>query len=306
MISSEVQRTLVKSPPELWAELSDPSNLARHLEALGEIRITKLRPERSVEWEAEAARGTVELNPSGWGTKVKLTVTRQLAGDQLAPADPLSKPHVARTPDEPAGSAGAGTEGEQPQQASASTEPPNSAGAGTEREEVKTAAAERREADEQALEDFHGQDAEMPAGGEAPSPSPTRSRSRWASLMRLLTARGRRAATTEQPEPGSAEQLSAISPTQEDEGGISGPAMSAERSTRAGTYPSEKQPPVSEASPSEEQPPVSEALALTPDAHAISAELKVLEEKIATQTTEILTAVLDRLGAAHHRPFSRP
>ena len=35
MITSEVQRTLVKSPPELWTELSDPESLARHLAELG-------------------------------------------------------------------------------------------------------------------------------------------------------------------------------------------------------------------------------------------------------------------------------
>ena len=39
-VSSEVRRTLVKSPPELWAELSDPTALGRHLGELGEIRIT--------------------------------------------------------------------------------------------------------------------------------------------------------------------------------------------------------------------------------------------------------------------------
>jgi hypothetical protein len=33
----------------------------------------------------------------------------------------------------------------------------------------------------------------------------------------------------------------------------------------------------------------------------ISAELAELEQ----QTTAVLTGVLDRLGAAHHRPFSR-
>jgi len=44
MISSEVQRTLVKSPPELWAELSDPAALARHLGELGEIKIIRIEP----------------------------------------------------------------------------------------------------------------------------------------------------------------------------------------------------------------------------------------------------------------------
>ena len=54
--STEVQRTLVKSPPELWAELSDPAALARHLSELGDVRITRTEPERAVDWEAVAAR----------------------------------------------------------------------------------------------------------------------------------------------------------------------------------------------------------------------------------------------------------
>jgi hypothetical protein len=66
-------RTLVKSPPELWAELSDPISLARHLSDFGEIRITRLEPETAVAWEGERARGTVRLEPSGWGTRVVLT-----------------------------------------------------------------------------------------------------------------------------------------------------------------------------------------------------------------------------------------
>ena len=78
MISSEVQRTLVKSPPELWAEISDPTSLARHLGEFGEIRITRVEPEQRVEWEAGDTSGSVVIKPSGWGTKVKLTVTREL------------------------------------------------------------------------------------------------------------------------------------------------------------------------------------------------------------------------------------
>lgn len=70
-----VQRTLVKSPPEIWAEVSDAAALARHLGELGEIRITRLEPETTVAWEGERASGTVELEPSGWGTRVTLTAT---------------------------------------------------------------------------------------------------------------------------------------------------------------------------------------------------------------------------------------
>lgn len=68
-----VKRTLVKSPPELWAELSEVESLARHLGEFGEITISRLEPERTVAWEGKHARGTVELESSGWGTKVTLT-----------------------------------------------------------------------------------------------------------------------------------------------------------------------------------------------------------------------------------------
>ena len=74
MSSLQASRTLVKSPPELWAELSDIGALARHLGEFGEIRITKVDPESRVEWEADRASGTVRLEPSGWGTRVVLTV----------------------------------------------------------------------------------------------------------------------------------------------------------------------------------------------------------------------------------------
>ncbi|HXM86402.1 MAG TPA: hypothetical protein VN889_02095, partial [Solirubrobacteraceae bacterium] len=86
MVSSEVQRTLVKSPPELWAEISDPESLARHLGEFGEIRITRVHPEQKVEWEADDARGSVVIKPSGWGTKVKLTVMRELPTSDAEPA----------------------------------------------------------------------------------------------------------------------------------------------------------------------------------------------------------------------------
>ena len=69
----EAKRTLVKSPPELWAELSDIAALARHLGEFGEIRITRTEPESVVEWEGDLASGSVRLEPSGWGTTVTLT-----------------------------------------------------------------------------------------------------------------------------------------------------------------------------------------------------------------------------------------
>jgi hypothetical protein len=91
------KRTLVKSPPELWSELSEVERLARHLGAFGEIKITKLEPEHTVAWEGEGARGTVSIEPSGWGTKV--TLTAQVEGDEAA-QDAVAE--EARPP-EPAG-----------------------------------------------------------------------------------------------------------------------------------------------------------------------------------------------------------
>jgi hypothetical protein len=71
----KASRTIVKSPPELWAECSVAQSLARHLGEFGEIRITRLEPETTVAWEGEHASGTVRLEPSGWGTQVTLTAT---------------------------------------------------------------------------------------------------------------------------------------------------------------------------------------------------------------------------------------
>jgi hypothetical protein len=73
MTEHRASRTLVKSPPELWAECSNAGSLARHLGEFGKLRITKLEPETSVAWEGDVARGTVRLEPSGWGTRVILT-----------------------------------------------------------------------------------------------------------------------------------------------------------------------------------------------------------------------------------------
>src|SRR3954447_2411827 len=86
----EAKRTLVKSPPELWAEVSDPGSLARHLGEFGEIRITRMEPESLVVWEGEKAAGRVELEPSGWGTRVTLTAEAALV--EPPPPEPPEPP----------------------------------------------------------------------------------------------------------------------------------------------------------------------------------------------------------------------
>jgi hypothetical protein len=102
MSDHEASRTLVKSAPELWAECSDAALLARHLGAFGEIRITKLEPETAVAWEGEATRGTVRLEPSGWGTRVVLTAGRdESAPPPLAEPDPEPQSEVVEVPAAP-------------------------------------------------------------------------------------------------------------------------------------------------------------------------------------------------------------
>ena len=103
MIETQAHRTLVKSPPELWAELSDPAALARHLARVGgdDIRITRIEPEKTVAWEGERARGTVELEPSGWGTKVTITLESEPEGkaqDVAAPAEDVAAPAADAAP----------------------------------------------------------------------------------------------------------------------------------------------------------------------------------------------------------------
>jgi hypothetical protein len=90
MDEPRAHRTLVKSPPELWAEVSDVEALAGHLGAFGEIRITRLEPETTVAWEGDRARGTVELEPSGWGTKV--TLTALIEGEREDEPEPAAAP----------------------------------------------------------------------------------------------------------------------------------------------------------------------------------------------------------------------
>jgi hypothetical protein len=90
------KRTLVKSPPELWSELSELERLGRHLGPFGEITITKLEPEHTVAWEGEGASGTVSIEPSGWGTRV--TLAARIAGEP-ASTEPLEEPEPALEPE---------------------------------------------------------------------------------------------------------------------------------------------------------------------------------------------------------------
>ncbi|MGA8363152.1 MAG: hypothetical protein WB709_01380 [Solirubrobacteraceae bacterium] len=236
-----MQRTLVKSPPELWAELSDPATLARHLGELGEIQIVRTEPDRAVDWEAAAtdgaqASGRVEIEPSGWGTKVTLSASRMVVEPALEPGP---EPEVALE---------AETEAEVALEAEAEPE----------------VALEAKAEPEVALE-AETEAVEVIAEPE-PEPQIIEPEPRQGFFARFFRRRRQR---DPEPEP---EPIIEPEPTAE--------------------------PEPEPAAATEIDEPKSEESSPEPD---ISAELAELEE----QTTAVLTGVLDRLGAAHHRPFSR-
>jgi hypothetical protein len=260
-VSSEVGRTLVKSPPELWTELSDPTTLARHLGELGEIRITGTDPERLVDWEATSTDGTgvsgrVEIEPSGWGTRVTLSASRSVVALEPAEIEPareheppemvdvtpetpteveLAEEPVAETSAEP-------TANPQPVTAIEPEPEPALAGEPEPRQGFFARLFRRRRRDGQPRIELE------PELATAPEPE-----------------------STAEPEPSAAVE-------------IEGPAL-------AQAIPEE---------PAQAEESTPETEESTPEAD-IAAELAELEE----QTMAVLTGVLDRLGAAHHRPFSR-
>jgi hypothetical protein len=414
MISSEVQRTLVKSPPELWTELSDPDALGRHLGELGEIKITRTEPERLVEWEADGTTGTVAIKASGWGTKVTLTVLRELPapdpagapGEEIAasdaepqaeqqltsPAEPQAEQQQT-SPVEPQADQQQTSGAEMAVVEPTGSEEPQAGDEQTDSLELKPApateaarraagwpaadseagpaiesdlrAAEAAEPEQPALppeyiaepsrQDPPEDTVEQPLAAPEQAPEPRRS-----FFARLFGGKRRKAATapapgfpeatTERPAPredatsdepatvtaagpAGAPDLDPVelpvTPTAEperliDPGAITGDDASVEESAAHEQPIAEQAPapvaedgpiaehaPVAEDGPIAEHAPVAEAEPATACAEAeetrrdLAAELKAAEEIAAEEVTAVLTAVLDRLGAAHHRPFSR-
>jgi hypothetical protein len=344
MISSEVQRTLVKSPPELWAEISDPEALARHLGEFGEIRITRVHPEQKVEWEAPEASGSIVIKPSGWGTKVKLTVTRELSetGSAAEPdrtSEPAQESAIGPAP-EAEGAAAPKLEPDPEEE----SEPHDELGAA----EAQVPADERLA--EERLEEAEGPiaaslplDAHGDESGDEPppesaggiesqaqsEPEPQRAR-RVGFFARLFgRRRGVRAATDEpdlySPEIAEDEDEHSDSAPVADQAGATDEALTLaaevaifETELDAEPAPTPATPPtplpIATATPAAS---ATEAVDLPEpdsaverhspsDAQAdIAAELERAEEAAEEQVTAVLTGVLDRLGSAHHRPFSR-
>jgi hypothetical protein len=68
MAPVEVERTLVKSPPELWTEIASDEALGRWL---GDVSVKAAETPSRLEWRRSDSTGVIELEPSGWGTKVR-------------------------------------------------------------------------------------------------------------------------------------------------------------------------------------------------------------------------------------------
>jgi hypothetical protein len=247
-VSTEVQRTLVKSPPELWAELSCAEALARHLGDFGEIRITAVEPETKVEWEADAACGVVQLEQSGWGTRVTLSVTRD--------------PPAPDVPSEPEPEPVAFVEAE-PEPAAEEAEPPTVA--------IEPPTAEPEVADSEPEADAHVVMAAVELDTVI-EPEPE-----LGFFARLFRKRKAKPAIVAEPEP-----VVSMEPE---------PAPEPEVVAMAAPEPIYPAP-----------PPAPETVEPAAD---LGAELESVEAQMEQEAAELLTGVLDRLGAAHHRPFSR-
>jgi len=284
VISSEVRRTLVKSPPELWAELSDPPSLARHLEAFEEVRITRVVPESRIEWEAREATGAIAMQPSGWGTQVVLSVLRepepQAASSEPEPSAPAPAPATAPAAEEPPAAEGSPPTEKQP---AADTEPAAQSG--------------HAEAAAEAAAGEGGAAAEQPPAAQH-TPAAERRRGFFSRLFARM--RARRAAAAQ----GSSVAASQVHPPTTVEDRRRSHAAQSEasdgpnqaRAVEKATGPDE--PPVAP-----EPPPADGARA--DGATDLTGELAALERQLTEETTALLVSMLDRLGSAHHRPFSR-
>lgn len=294
MISSEVKRTLVKSPPELWAELSDPAALARHLGELGEISITRTEPEKLVEWEAADTNGKVLLKSSGWGTKVTLSVTREATEPAVEPVESIAQAESV-VADEPA----VEPEPEPLAEPVAIAEEPDPKPVTTDEPIQKPGPAAVAEEPIVVAEP----PVEEPVALEKPDPEP---QTRQGFFARLFRRRAKDLVLVQDPieqvpqatiEPGRAGKMA---PEPEPE-----PEAPAARADAAPVESAQPEAIVSVDDNAAEDIPLEDASPTPPDAPDIAAELKAAEEAATEEVTAVLIAALDRLGAAHHRPFSR-
>jgi hypothetical protein len=244
--------------------------LARHIGEFGEIRITRLQPETTVAWEGEHASGTVEIEPSGWGTKVTLTAETQVtltAETQVAPAAETKVSQVV-------------------EELTAVVEEPTAIG--------HEPASNGPESDEEPADAKMEETPTQPDPAVAARPAPARGWKRVIARTRTLFKPRAMAVPAVGVAPG--DQVSAQSARPQHR--MSGPDADAPREPSAAKHLVH-----TDAVPQTD-------LAESPVANAETAPAQTAEgepEKAppSIDPDAVLAAALDSLGQAHHRPFSR-
>jgi hypothetical protein len=89
-----IERTLVKSPPELWELVDDAELMGRWSAELlrghppGDVRVVERQAGERLVWDAPGVGGDVrvelDLAEKGWGTSVTIEVTGHVARDDDA------------------------------------------------------------------------------------------------------------------------------------------------------------------------------------------------------------------------------
>jgi hypothetical protein len=276
MNEHQASRTLLKSPPELWAECSDAQSLARHLgESVGEIQITRLEPQSTVAWEGDRTSGTVKLEPSGWGTRVTLTCSTAF-GEEVGRQRPASgpEPEPGRPPqsDGPPQPGRPPLSGRPPQ----SDWPPRSDWP----PDPNRAPDPDRPPEREPEPLSPGREADSASVAEQP-PSPPAGGGLFTRVMRFLAAQR---TVAEPAAPAPAAQPPAPEPVAPEPQPPEPPAAP------ESSAPAEGPPPAAEPAPAEERG---------------AAESAVAAPSEPTESADVLAAALESLGQAHHRPFSR-
>ena len=252
MDSVQVKRRLVKSPPELWAELSDAQALARRLGEFGEIRITRREPETIVAWEGEHASGTIEIESSGWGTAVIISARPAAPAPEAEPASEVPGPPAPPAPDPT------------PPTPTPDPAPPPAP------------------------------DPEPPSPGPAPGPAPEPGPQIEAHPPRAtFLSRLFRRATEPVAETVPSPPVRPVEPIPETPP-VAPPAQ-----------PVAPEPAEPEPAPDPDPPQPAEPEPQEPEPLRPPERDDPLTPAASVDTQKVLDAVLDDLGAAHHRPFSR-
>lgn len=316
-------RTLLKSAPELWAQVADPEGLARRLPGVQDIRIVRARRQRHIAWEGEQASGEVILEPAGFGTKVTLTVAH--AERQRSPAGQVSSPE------------GSGSDAGETRPKSVPTSAPAYIRADQVTRGAPAQAPPARQSAIEVLVEPAEPAAEHPADpGAAPDPPSAPTPRRRGFLARIFrpTAHSVQAPVTGEtptPRPDSmhaqpTELFEAVDPGERD---LPDPGSVAASRPRGATSPEEDE--YRSATPGARVRPLVPAQILAPataarEESATESRSPVNEESGAGvnaagtdetaigagmtatgagETAELLEAALDSLGTNHHRPFSR-